>query len=188
MKKLFSEIPELTGERVTLKRLTQADAGALRKLTDDDEVYRYLPTFLFEKQYDDKSYVIERLYDECIKSSLILGVYIEGEFCGLAEIYGYRAALRKASVGYRLIRRYWGRGIATETLGLLVKYLLEDTDVETVTASTMAENEASNKVLKKNGFKFAGHTVLENWGYAKPILTDKWIRTGIGYRLQYKFQ
>ena len=38
MKKLFSEIPELTGERVTLKRLTQADAGALRKLTDDDEV------------------------------------------------------------------------------------------------------------------------------------------------------
>ena len=53
IKQLFSEIPCLRGERITLKALTPADAGSLRKMTESEAVYRYLPTFLFEKQYDD---------------------------------------------------------------------------------------------------------------------------------------
>ena len=65
---------------------------------------------LFEKKYEDKAYVIRRLYDECFPSSLILGVYAEDAFCGLAEIYGYRAPFLKASTGYRLAKKYWGKG------------------------------------------------------------------------------
>lgn len=187
-KKLFSEIPCLKGERIVLKRLTPDDADGLYQLTRSEAVYRYLPTFLFEKKYDDVGYVIDRLYDECLKESLILGVFTEDEFCGLAEIYGYRAPLLKASVGYRLLPEFWGKGIATETLGLLVKYLLEDTDVEVVTASTMIDNKASANVLKKNGFKRVSHGALENWGFQKPTVTDKWLRTGVGYRRQYRFQ
>ena len=187
MKKLFSEIPCIKGERLTLRALTLDDAEGLNRLTQDEEVYRYLPTFLYEKKFNDAEYVIRYLYDECIKDSMILGIYTEDEFCGLAEIYGYRAPLLKASVGYRLIKSCWGKGIATETLGLLVKYLLEETDVEIITASTMCENQASANVLKKNGFKHVGRTIFENWGYPKPILTDKWLRTGAGYRMQYRF-
>lgn len=188
MNKLFSDIPRIEGKCVILKPLTADDAEALRELTENDEVYRYLPTFLYEKKYEDKAYVIDHLYDECIKNSLILGVFVDDEFCGLAEIYGYRAPLKKASVGYRLMQRCWGRGIATETLGLMVKYLLEETDIEIITASTMSANKSSANVLKKNGFKRIGYTVFENWGYAKPIMTEKWIRTGAGYRRQYRFR
>ena len=187
-KKLFSEIPTLRGERVTLKPLEPADAEALGELANDPEVYKYLPTFLFEQKYDDPQTVIAHLYDECIRDSLILGVFTEEGFCGLAEVYGYRAPLLKASVGYRLLPRCWGKGIATEALGLLVKYLLEETDVEVITASTMLANKASAKVLKKNGFRHVAHAVPENWGYALPTLTDKWILTGIGYRREYRFQ
>lgn len=187
MKKLFSEIPSIQGKRLTLRALTVSDADSLRELTDDKEVYRYLPTFLYEQKYEDKAYVIAHLYDECLETSLILGIFMDDEFCGLAEIYGYRASLRKASVGYRLIKRRWGSGIGTEALGLMVRYLLNETDVEVITASTMTENKASGNVLKKNGFKRVGYTVFENWGYAKPILTVKWLRTGTSYRLQYRF-
>lgn len=187
MKKLFSQIPTLKGERVTLRPLTADDADDLRELTDSEKVYRYLPTFLYEQKYEDKSYVIEHLYDECIKDSLILGVFVDEEFCGLAEVYGYRVSQTKVSVGYRMVERVWGRGIATETLGILVKYLLEETDVKIITASTMIDNKASGNVLKKNGFRPVAYTVFENWGYQKPVLTKKWIRTDTGYRLQYRF-
>lgn len=186
-KKLFSEIPCLTGERITLRRLTRDNAEALHRLTESEEVYRYLPTFLFEKKYDDANEVIDRLYDEVLKESLILGVFMDDAFCGLAEIYGYRAPLLKASVGYRLLPEYWGKGIATETLGLMIKYLLNDTDVEIVTASTMVENQASANVLKKNGFKRMMHGVPENWNHLLPTAVDKWLRTGVGYRRQYRF-
>ena len=178
MKKLFSEIPCLTGERVALRRVPLSDAHCLRALTENTEVYRYLPTFLYELKYEDKEDVVRQLYDECLRSSLILGVYLGNDFCGLAEIYGYRAPLHKASVGYRLLEQYWGKGIATESLGLMVRYLLEETDVEIITASTMLENQASANVLKKNGFRRIAHAVPEDWGFARPTLTDKWLRTG----------
>ena len=69
----------------------------------------------------------------------------------------------------------------------MARYLLEETDVEIITAGTMIENKASANVLKKNGFRRVARAVPENWGYPQPTLTDKWIRTGAGYRLEYRF-
>ena len=142
-KKLFSEIPHIKGKRIELKALTAADAPALRELTEDSEVYRYLPAFLFEKKYGDALTVIERLYDECFRESIILGIFLKkdssaGEsFCGIAEMYGFRDDIHKISVGYRLIERFWGQGIASEALGLMVGYLYNETDTEIITASTI---------------------------------------------------
>ena len=176
MKKPFSEIPYLRGERVILRAISQNDAAALKELTEEAAVYTYLPTFLFEKKYDDISYVISHLYDECFKESIILGIYLNEEFCGLAEMYGYREEIHKISVGYRIMERYWGKGIATEALGLMTAYLYNETDIEIITASTMIENHASARVLEKNGFELVAHAVPEDWGYESPTITDKWIR------------
>ncbi|MBR2561312.1 MAG: GNAT family N-acetyltransferase [Eubacterium sp.] len=175
-KKLFTEIPFLCSGRITLEQLRDKDAPALQKLVDDPDVYRYLPTFLFEKRYPDIHYVIERLYDECFQESIILGVYTEKTFCGLAEMYGWRDSIHKISVGYRLLKEYWGKGIATETLDLMVHYLYDETDIEIITASTMVDNRASAQVLKKNGFALVISGACEDWGYAEPTPADKWIR------------
>ncbi len=175
-KKLFSEIPYLKGKRLTLKRLTRADRSGLQELVDSPRIYRYLPTFLFEQKYPDIGYVIDHLYDECWKESIILGVFLGDEFCGLAEMYGYRDPIHKISVGYRLLERYWGKGIAKEALGMMIEYLYDETDIEIITASTMVENQASANVLKKNGFQMVVHAVDEDWGYDKPTVSDKWIR------------
>ena len=76
-KKLFTEIPYIEGERLVLKRITQDDAPALQEMVDDDEVYLLEPTFLFERKYDDVHYVIDRLYDECFRGSIIMGIYFK---------------------------------------------------------------------------------------------------------------
>ena len=59
---------------------------------------------------------------------------------------------------------------------IMVDYLYGETDIEIITASTMIENLASANVLRKNGFSLVVHSALEDWGYAEPTLTDKWIR------------
>lgn len=70
MKKLFSEISLIQGNRLTLRAIAQQDADALAKLVACERVYRYLPTFLFERKYKDIRYVIAHLYDECLKESI----------------------------------------------------------------------------------------------------------------------
>ena len=173
--KLFDEIPCLQGKRVTLKRVMPEDEPGLRDLVNSEAVYRYLPTFLYEKKYEDLNYVISHLYD-CLQEAMILGVYVEGEFAGLVEFYGYRDPIHKISVGYRLREKFWGKGIATEALSLMISYLYGQMDIEIITASTMVENKASAAVLRKNGFKLVSHAAEEDWGYDEPTIADKWIR------------
>ena len=173
--KLFSEIPCLQEGALILRRVEDADAGSLKELILSDRVYRYLPTFLFEKKYDDVHLVISRLYTECLTESLILGVFLGDDFCGLAELYGFKDHIHKVSVGYRLLVRYWGQGIATKTLKTMIRYLHTRTDIEIITASTMVENRASARVLQKNGFTLVAAAAPEDWGYDQPTVTDKWI-------------
>ena len=106
-KKPFSEIPRLGGGRLLLRRITHGDADALAGLARSEAVYRYLPTFLYEQKYPDIHRVIDGLYVECLKESLILGIFrkADGSFCGLGEFYGFKDALRKTCLGYRLLER-----------------------------------------------------------------------------------
>lgn len=175
MKILFSEIPYIKSERLVLRKIEDADAEGLSELAHSPNVYRYLPTFLFEQKYEDIHDVIRRLYDECFKESIILGVFMEEKFCGLAEIYGYRENTHKASIGCRFLERCWGKGIATETVGALVRYLTQEAGIEIITASTMVENKPISHVVKKNDFLLVVSGVDEDWGYAKPTPANKWV-------------
>lgn len=147
MIKLFSEIPMLNDEMIVLKKLEYSDAEFLAEFSNDKNVYQYLPTFLFEQQYRDMKVMIYELYEKSFKEkeSLILGIVLQdsGALCGLAEFYGYKESIQKTCIGYRLSPKFWGKGIATRTVALMVDYLYSNTDIEIITASTMIENQAS---------------------------------------------
>ncbi len=143
----------------------------------NDNIYRYAPAFLFERKYEDIHEVIDKLYTECLEDSLILGVFLNSvEFCGLAEFYGYIEASHKISIGYRSNETIWGKGIATEAVHLMLGYLDANTDITTVTASTLSENKAAASVLRKTGFQLMESGIPEDWGYEEPLPADKWVR------------
>ncbi len=180
MKKLFDEIPQIKSGGVIIGRITEKDAGALGDMMQSAAVYRYLPTFLYEKQFSDPRIAIRGIYGDiyCAKESLLLGIYLPErmQFCGIAEFYGYKDSLHKTCIGYRLSDRYWGRGIATQAVAGMVSYLYTETDIEIITASTMIENRASARVLEKNGFLMTARAVPEDWGYPESTAADKWFR------------
>ena len=170
------KIPFIQEGRITIRALTHDDAQPLQEFMEQEKEFKYLPTFLFEMQYDDADEVIDLLYAECIKESIILGAFVDGDFCGLAEFYGFRDELHKVSIGYRSLRKYWNQGVATEVVGFMMKYLDEETDIEIITASVMSDNTGSNKVAEKNGFTLVVHNAEEDWGFDEPAIVDKWIR------------
>ncbi|MNN55473.1 Ribosomal-protein-serine acetyltransferase [compost metagenome] len=56
------------------------------------------------------------------------------------------------TIGYFLAESNWGKGIATEAVGLLLKFLILDVGINRIQAEVMPLNEVSKKVLLKNGF------------------------------------
>ena len=175
MKNLFKEFPVIKGERVTLRKLRGSDADALRELSESESVYRYEPSFLAERNAGDITELVSRLYDDIMEESFFIGIFIGEEFCGLIELFGYTKKIHKIIVGYRLLPKSWGKGIATEAMKLIVDYLYTKTDIEIITASSMVENKASAKVLQKCGFTLVVRAVDEDWGFDEPTATDKWI-------------
>ena len=137
--------------------------------------YRYEPTYLLEQQYTDMDLLLKDLYGEYFekKQNLFLGIYLkenQEELCGIAEFYDYRDHLHMVSIGARLREKFWDRGIATEIAKMRSDYLFKETDIEIITASTMAANKASARALEKNGFMTTNEIHREDWGHAE--LTD----------------
>jgi RimJ/RimL family protein N-acetyltransferase len=67
-----------------------------------------------------------------------------------------------SSIGYRLHRAAWGRGLATEGARAMVTQALFAPGVTRVVASTMAVNHASRHVLQKVGLVFV-RTQVQEW-------------------------
>ena len=74
MKKLFDEIPCLENDRVILRPVAEGDAEALREMTLNPVVYRYLPTFLYEQQDPDIHAVIRGFYGDLLRAGGILRI------------------------------------------------------------------------------------------------------------------
>lgn len=61
-----------------------------------------------------------------------------------------------AELGYYIAEEYWGKGIMTEAVKQICKYVFEKSDVIRIYAEPFAYNMASCRVLEKAGFQYEG--------------------------------
>ena len=62
-------------------------------------------------------------------------------------------------IAYGIVPDFEGRGYATEAAGLLVRFASENSAVQLIRAHTLPTNNASTRVLTKNGFEYVGEVV-----------------------------
>lgn len=79
-----------------------------------------------------------------------------------------------AEIAYGIAPTYQGNGYATEVAMTLVDFASRDARVKTICAHTLAEWNASTRVLEKCGFEKTGETVdpennLPIWRWEKPV-------------------
>jgi ribosomal-protein-alanine N-acetyltransferase len=82
-----------------------------------------------------------------------------------------------AEIAYGIAPSYQGKGYATEVASALVEFVSRDPRVKTVRAHTLAEANASTRVLEKCGFKRVGETVdpennLRIWRWERAASTS----------------
>lgn len=152
----------LTTERLTLRPLQQADRQNLIQLDSDPAVMRFLtngqPTTA--EQIDRQ---LPRVLQLNQKHHHQFGFYAAeenqgGEFIGWFHFRPDKKQpenTRRIELGYRLIRAFWNRGLATEGSLALIKKGFQQLDVECIFAQTMKSNLASQRVMQKCGLSFS---------------------------------
>lgn len=61
-----------------------------------------------------------------------------------------------AELGYYISEQYWGKGIMTEAVKQICRYVFENSDIIRIYAEPFAHNIASCRVLEKAGFQYEG--------------------------------
>ena len=164
---VLDAFPTLIGVLVNLRELSVNDAQAISQLMNYN-ISKYLyevpdPYFI----QDALNFVKKAPNDfESLNS-----VHFAIEYKDKSELMNHYPVLvgsiglknidlfnKKADLGYWIGEKYWGRGIATECVRLVIDYAFSSSDlgIRELIAYVFPENKASIRVLEKNGMKNKG--------------------------------
>lgn len=140
--------------RLLVRRLSLADVPALSAILGDPDVMKYS----VRGAYDEPA--TRRFVEWCLANYEAHGIGPWGlvdkssssliGFCGVApERVGDTDEI---NLGYRLARRYWGRGLATEAARTVLAYAFGNKAFESVVAIIVPEHIGSLRVAEKVGF------------------------------------
>ena len=145
--------------RLIIRDLEEYDAQGMFELDSDPDVHEYLGKKPI-KTIEEAKKVIDFIRHQYIENGIGRWAIIDKKteaFIGWTGLK-YEQELRKDfsyyDLGYRLRKKYWGHGIATETAIESLKYGFEKLDLKEIGAAADINHLASNKILKKIGLKF----------------------------------
>lgn len=146
-------------KRLVFRPIIASDLQGMFELDSDPEVHRYLGKKPIQTVEDAKS-VIKYIHSQYEKDGIGRWAVIDkstNEFVGWAGIK-YEREVRDEmdyyDLGYRLKKKFWGRGIATEAAKVFLDFGFSEMQLNIMYAGAHIDNIASNKVLQKTGFKY----------------------------------
>jgi [ribosomal protein S5]-alanine N-acetyltransferase len=154
--------PELFTERLHLRELTDEHVNDIYELFSNEQVTRFynLTTFHDLSKAQDFIDWYKARY-QCQKS-IRWGISLRGKkkVVGTIGFNNFQSGGR-ANVGYDLHPAFWNHGYVTEALKKVSEFGFTELQVNRIEAEVLPDNQASQKVLLKAGFKKEG--LLKEW-------------------------
>lgn len=153
--KVFAETP-----RLILREIDIHDAEGILLLDSDPDVHLYLPDNVIHTIEEAKEDIrnIRKQYVDFGIGRWALIEKASGAFIGWAglkwNIGPENNRTNFYDLGYRLIRKYWGKGYASEAAKISVDYGFNNMNLREIIGVADSRNLASIKILQKVGMKF----------------------------------
>ncbi len=91
-----------------------------------------------------KTFALE--YEGKLIGSLGIEKYDEEQFSQLKD-------LKAREIGYVLAKEYWGKGLMTEAVKEVIRFLFEECDLDALLCGHFLRNKRSARVIEKSGFR-----------------------------------
>lgn len=143
--------------RLALREIVEDDAQGIFDLDSDPQVHRYLgnKTISHIAEAEDVIKFIQKQYKELGIGRWAVIHKDTGAFVGWAGLKyvteEYNGYTNYYDLGYRLLRKFWGQGYATEAAEACLHYGYKEMKLEKIYAAADVNNNASNHILQKIG-------------------------------------
>ncbi len=168
---LFS-MPDLSTERLLLRRMTMKDAQDVFEYSRDPEVARHVLWSAQKHISEAKDYIryMTKRYRDDLPSSWGIIDKASGRLVGTIGYMAFSEENASVEVGYSLARWLWGKGLMTEALRAVIDYTFDAMDVNRIEAQHEIDNPSSGRVMEKCGMTKEG--VLRQRLYNKGEFKD----------------
>lgn len=144
---------QLETSRLIMKQFCEEDAHYLFELNSDPDVTRYVGEGPFNSIEDVYTFI--RNYGQYKRYKMgRLNIFDKqtGEFIGWCGLK-FLEDSSQVDLGYRLLKRYWGKGYATEASIACLDYGFNTLNLQKIIGTAMKENTASIRIFEKLGLK-----------------------------------
>ena len=154
-------------DRLTIREFSLNDEADIHEYGCDPEVVEHMiwgPNSLADTQ--EALFRMIKFQEESPRVNFEFAIVLKasGKVIGGCGLRLGNAIDKVGDIGYVLNRKFWGQGIMTEAVALLLRFGFEDLGLHRITAMTRPKNLGSQRVLTKSGFRHEG-TFLENKFY-----------------------
>lgn len=141
---------------ITLRRLKPSDKTQMAQLANNKKIWNHVRDY-FPHPYTEKDAEVFIKAQSKDSSIVNFAIDYDGEFCGVIGLILQKDVYRKsAETGYWIGEPFWGKGIATKAVQLIVDHGFNELKLVRIYAGVFEYNMASMKVLEKNGFQKEG--------------------------------
>ena len=155
----LSVFPILRTERLVLRELVKEDALALHQMRSDERVMRHIPRDLEQAVEESERVIATIAQNRAENTGITWGIALKenGMLIGTVGYYRLQLEHHRGEIGYLLHPDHWGQGYAGEAVDAAVDHGFRVLGFHSIEAVTDPENQASNKLLKTQGFTLEAH-------------------------------
>jgi RimJ/RimL family protein N-acetyltransferase len=157
--RVFPPDSPLTDGTIVLREWTDADVPAIAAACSDPELARWLdqvPQPYTERDAREYLASTRRGWREVSISSFAIAAAETGEALGSISVHWLDHEQAVGEVGYWVKREARGRGVATSAVLLVSRWALESCGLSRLQLRADVQNEASQRVAEKAGFRREG--------------------------------
>jgi [ribosomal protein S5]-alanine N-acetyltransferase len=150
----FQPFPVIHTERLVLRQITHEDVNEFLSLRSNVQVLKYLDRFPLHSK-EEVLELIQKITDSHTGNDAItwaIGFKENPVLIGTIGLWKTDKPNHRAEIGYMLMPEHQRKGIIQEAMTATINYGFNSMKLHSIEANINPANEASKKLLEKNGF------------------------------------
>lgn len=150
----FNQYPDITTDRLVLRKLNTNDSEIVFSLRSSKEVTKYIDRPLY-KDKEEAIFFVNKTIKSMSNNEVIVwtishmdSLILIGTIC----LWNFSEDRKTAEVGYDMLPEFQNNGFMNETLKSVISFGFNELDLKIIEAYTSMHNKESIKLLEKNHF------------------------------------
>lgn len=139
-------------DRLIIQPISLLDLESFYEMCSDPEVMQFINNGQILSVEECENYIKRQIDSQTLNGYSRYGVYLlDDKFIGFC---GFGTYLNSFDFGYRYLRKYWGKGYASEAAIAVFNYAINYIKIFPIYGVAYKDNIHSVKILKKVGMQF----------------------------------